>query len=214
MQTSAEQRFRESSPNGVRTRVSTLRGRSGPPPESAAIRRSPGQGVVVPAGVRSNRWVPRGFSSNASSRPDTVGDASMRVSTGSRARASTPTSPADAAHVQPRCIGPTEFTNAPSSCHLAGPAAPRRRPPSGARTFAHAPEAVTRPTPSTAHAGEVGGGHRRYIGTRVRRQGRSADPRPEPSTWSRIPALDQSPPDGSRRTGGWLAPGSRVEQRA
>jgi len=61
------------SPNGIRTRVFTLRGRFGPPPESAAIRRSPGQGLVVPAGVRPNRWVPRGFSSNASSTPEAPG---------------------------------------------------------------------------------------------------------------------------------------------
>ena len=77
------------SPNGIRTRVFTLRGWSGPPPGSAAIRRSPGQGFVVPAGVRSNRWGPRGFSSNASSRPDAPDGGQNAGRHGERARANT-----------------------------------------------------------------------------------------------------------------------------
>ena len=98
------------SPNGIRTRVATLRGWSGPPPESAAIRRSPGQGVVVPAGVRSNRWVPRGFSSNASSRPDAPSGARMRVDKG-RGHAQARDLPAAVARVQLRACR-SELANA------------------------------------------------------------------------------------------------------
>jgi hypothetical protein len=105
-----------SSPNGIRTRVATLRGRSGPPPESAAIRRSPGQGVVVPAGVRSNRWAPRGFSSNASSRPDAPAAARMRVGTGAAGTRKHATSAAEAARVQPPCAGPLRVDERANIC--------------------------------------------------------------------------------------------------
>ena len=113
------------SPNGIRTRVFTLRGWSDPPPESAGLRRSPGQGLVVPAGVRPNRWVPGVFSSNASSRPDTRAAAKMRVGTGRRH---------GQAHDLPRPRQPvfnpvlhSNLAGAPGLWHLAPPAVPRRR---------------------------------------------------------------------------------------
>ncbi len=94
------------------------RGRPGTSPDQPLSRCSPclsanlprvlsqrGAQHVVPAGVRPNRWVPRGFSSNASSRPDAPDGGQNAGRHGAQARAGTQPSTAAAARSAPPACG-------------------------------------------------------------------------------------------------------------